>query len=780
MNASGSIVLPGAEIGRFVSALFAYADEGSFISLRAFDQVDRGKPPLLIEGVKINGDMGGIIAAATRAADRADHAADPAVFAPPVCTFDNPNTARSGDVACGVALSVEMDQGNPGAALARLEHLLGPVTMVVASGGEWVCPDTGEVHAKAHFHWRLSEPTRTAADHAKLQDARRMAALFVGGDPTAAPPAHPLRWPGSLNRKRSPRMAMIQAHNPDAEIHLPYALTALEEAVEAAGLGTLANGPRITGQPQAPIPLLASALSALSNADLRWDEWNRIGMAAWAATGGAAEGLDAWEAWSAKSGKHVPGACDARWAHYGTSPPSRLGAGTILFMAQAEGWIRPGRESHRDEHLTDPGYWASHADEHQAEPQPSTEARQSEPSPFTATLLTAAHLQNIPPRPWLYRRELLRGFVSALGSTGGVGKTSFALSVGLSIAANRILLTPPNQSSAGRIIHKSGPIWIYQLEDPAAEMHRRIRAVALHHQIDFAALPHPVYLDSGRDRPLVVTKRGECGLVALPVVEALVAELIRRGIVLLIIDPFLRSHTAMENDNAEMGFVMDLWSQVADRANCAVWLVHHFRKGGQGGDAESFRGAGAIQGAARAMSTMSTMTVEDAEKLNVEAARRRCYVRKDDVKANMAPPAESAEWYELVSVEIGNASDDYPDGDAVQVLQPWEPPSLWAGLPLPTVLRVLHRISQGPTPNERYSGSKQAGDRWAGRVLIEEAGRTDNQAAAIVKAWLETGLLTKDEYPSPSQKGKATGCVMVDTVKAAKIKHSAEFGTEEL
>ena len=249
--------------------------------------------------------------------------------------------------------------------------------------------------------------------------------------------------------------------------------------------------------------------------------------------------------------------------------------------------------------------------------------------------------------------------------------------------------------------------------------------------------------------------------------------MVRREIVLLVIDPFLQSHTANENDNAEMGFVMDLWCQVASRANCAVWLIHHFRKGGQGGDAESFRGAGVIQGSTRAMSTMAAMSLEEGDKLGIDPMRRKWFIRKDDAKANMSPPAELAEWFELVSVAIGNATDDYPEGDNVQVIRPWEPPTPWAGLSFAAIARMLQQIETGPSPGERYSASKQAKARWAGRVLIDEAGRTESQATSIIKAWIDTGLLEKAEYKSPSQDHHAVQCVTVNLVKAAEMRTQA-------
>ena len=47
-----------------------------------------------------------------------------------------------------------------------------------------------------------------------LRKARWLAAVLVGADRTAAPPAHPLRWPGSWNRKGEPRLAHIAISNP--------------------------------------------------------------------------------------------------------------------------------------------------------------------------------------------------------------------------------------------------------------------------------------------------------------------------------------------------------------------------------------------------------------------------------------------------------------------------------------------------------------------------------------------------------------------------------------
>ncbi len=366
----------------------------------------------------------------------------------------------------------------------------------------------------------------------------------------------------------------------------------------------------------------------------------------------------------------------------------------------------------------------------------------------------------------------MRGFVSVLGSPGGTGKTAFVIAVALSIATGRSLLSVAKTIDLYKSVHKSGPVWLYNLEDPADEMDRRLSAALKHYGVDFEEVADCVYVDSGRDRPLVVTKRLLDGtLVKTPLVDELVKELKRRGITLLVIDPFVQSHTAEENRNEEMNMVMAAWGQVANDAGCAVWLIHHFRKGGQSGDAESFRGAAAIQGAARVMSTLATMSAEEASKLGVEDGDRWQFIRRDNAKANMAPRSSDAEWYRLASVSLNNGDDEYPLGDSVQVAETWAPPSPWDGIPWALIVRMLDKIDAGPEPGEFYAAAKQA-NHWCGVVVMEMAKRQEGQAATIVKAWLDSGVLTKGNYSSPARKGAQSACVRVEQAKVAEMRRA--------
>ena len=400
------------------------------------------------------------------------------------------------------------------------------------------------------------------------------------------------------------------------------------------------------------------------------------------------------------------------------------------------------------------------------------------PKDFPATSLRTRDLSAIKPRPWVYGRELVRGFVSVLGSPGGTGKTAFVVAVALSIATGRSLRSRMTGVDIYKAGHKQGPVGLYNREDPADEMDRRIAAALKHYRIDFEEVADSVYVDSGRDRPLVISRRMLDGtLVKAPIVVDLVAELKRRDIRLLVIDPFVQSHDAEENRNEEMNTVMAAWGQVANDAKCAVWLIHHFRKGGQSGDAESFRGAAAIQGAARVMSTLSTMSAEEASKLGVEDSERWQYIRRDNAKANMAPRSADAEWYRLASVPLENGDDEYPLGDSVQVAEPWAPPSPWDGIPWAMIVRMLDKIDAGPEPGEFYAAAKQA-NHWCGQVVMQTAQRQEGQAATIIKAWIDSGVLVKSTYKSPARKNADSSCVRVDRTKVAEMRR-AIYGEEE-
>ena len=332
------------QIRTFVDALFRHADPGSFINLRAFDDERADMPALFTVGVSV-GDAELVPLAAEYARQAATHPR-PHVFCPPVATFSNARKADMDCLANGVAISVECD-ARPNASRSALTEILGVPTVVVASGGEWLDAETGEIEPKLHLHWRLAIPTRTPAEHTLLREARALATRLVGADATSIAINHPMRWPGSLHRKAEPRLATIVA-SCDREIDLRDAIADLREATGSTAdeppRGSFSDAFR-RSRLKADHPLdIVAALAVIPNANLPWDEWNRVGMATWLASEGV--GFAAFDAWSQQSDKYDSQTTRDRWAHYAKSPPDRIGAGTLFYLAAEAhpGWTKPSAQ----------------------------------------------------------------------------------------------------------------------------------------------------------------------------------------------------------------------------------------------------------------------------------------------------------------------------------------------------------------------------------------------------------------------------------------------------
>jgi hypothetical protein len=510
---------------------------------------------------------------------------------------------------------------------------------------------------------------------------------------------------------------------------------------------------------------IAAALAGIPNPDLPWEEWSRIGMAVWRASAGSPEGLAAWRAWSAKSGKHRDAACDERWRHWFRSPPGRIGFGSLHHMAQQANplWVKPSllspvfpaaaRQTGAEAVSTD---WEG--DRRQPDFARPSGAQNPPTARLVATPFDPADLATLGPREWVYGQFLIRRFVSVLGAPGGTGKTAYAVAVALSVALGRPLVEEP--------VHSPGPVWLYNLEDPRDELLRRVQAALIAHDIPPGDLQGRLYLDSGREQPLILATRLHDGsTVATPLVEALIAELTRRQVRLLIVDPFVKSHRLEENRNEQVDFAATLWSRVADAAGCAILLVHHFRKGGIAGDADAFRGASALIDAARAAVTLRTMSEEEAQRSGVEVERRKFFIRADNAKLNLAPQPMDALWLELRSVPL-------PSGDHVQAVARWQPSTVWKGLPHATILDLLRTLDAGRPSGDRWSPRKEAGEGWAGQVLMDVASLNEVQAKEVLRGWERSGLLRREPFRSESRKMR-DGYV-VDATKLAEMER--EFG----
>jgi len=148
----------------------------------------------------------------------------------------------------------------------------------------------------------------------------------------------PYRWPNGapgngLIRDKLPlvRLEDIEKFLDAAETLLidQHDFTLVTGLTEANGAGPHQSG----GEPLAPTSRVAAAVRVIPNNNLDWDDWNRVGMAIWAATNGSAEGFEVFDKWSQKSSKYDGRTTSKKWSKLTKCPPDSIGFGTLKFLA---------------------------------------------------------------------------------------------------------------------------------------------------------------------------------------------------------------------------------------------------------------------------------------------------------------------------------------------------------------------------------------------------------------------------------------------------------------
>jgi AAA domain len=356
------------------------------------------------------------------------------------------------------------------------------------------------------------------------------------------------------------------------------------------------------------------------------------------------------------------------------------------------------------------------------------------PAPIFATPYVWKDPSKLPRRDRLYGNLLIRKFVTATVAPGGIGKSTLGTGESLAQVSCKNLL--------GTLPARRLRVWLWNLEDPQEETERKIQAAAMHYRLTPDDIGDRLFVDSGRDQPLVIattTKNGAA--IARPVVDSLVAEIIERKIDIIKIDPFVSCHEVGENDNTAMDMIVKEWGKVAERGNCAVELYDHTRKmGGTETEVtvESSRGGKAKTDACRVVRVLNRMTKEEAERAGVD--NYRLYFRTYNDKSNLAPPSDASDWFKLESVNLGNGLTP-GTGDSVGVVVRWAWPDAFDGVTTQDLFAVQKAIAAG-----RWRQSASAKD-WAGievgRVLgLDMAeGAAKTRVKSLLKTWIENKAL---------------------------------------
>lgn len=367
-----------------------------------------------------------------------------------------------------------------------------------------------------------------------------------------------------------------------------------------------------------------------------------------------------------------------------------------------------------------------------------------------------AEPSDIPPRQWLLGTEFCRQYISSIVAAGGTGKSALRLLQFVSMAIGRPL--------SGQYVFRRSRVLLISLEDDTEELQRRLKAVLLFYNINRAELDGWLYCASPKQLKLAVMQnrvrmRGD--------LEARLREAIQRvNPDLISLDPFVKTHALEENSSGDMDFVCDLLAQMGVEFNIAVDSPHHVHKGTvEPGNADAGRGSSGIRDAARLVSTLCSMTEEEAERFNVKQDERRYYVRLDPAKVNIAAPPQRATWFRLKSVNIGNATTDYPNGDTVQVAEPWEPDTPFSNTSRETLNKILDVIAGGMDDGKRrYSNAPRATDRAVWPVVQQFCpDKNEGQCRTIINSWLDSKLLIARDYYNEVRRAEEKGLYVDDS-----------------
>ena len=390
----------------------------------------------------------------------------------------------------------------------------------------------------------------------------------------------------------------------------------------------------------APPDEIDIAVCHIPNEDVHYDDWVHMAHALKGALGDA--GKDIFDRWSARSPKNDTDQNDRVWQSIGDV--TRVGAGSIFYMADRYGFDLAAYRNEKRATVTPPP-----AQSVQPQFDPDTGEiidDEFDAEPFKIGRMAGFNPRSIKPRRWIMDGRYIRGKVTLTIAPPGVGKSTLTMMEALAIAAGK--------DFGGKETKIRGRVWIYNNEDDEEELHRRLVAACKSMGIDLADIEDRLFVNSGETQPLLVAREGDrpSETIITDHVDHCIRHIKENKIDIMLVDPFVETHTVSENANDAMNRVARACRHIAQAGDCAVSLVHHSRKVSGGdttsyvGNADTSRGAGSVVGVARVAQTIYPMTRKDADKYNIEDERMNRYVRLDDAKANLSLVSSEATWFE--------------------------------------------------------------------------------------------------------------------------------------
>ncbi len=198
-----------------------------------------------------------------------------------------------------------------------------------------------------------------------------------------------------------------------------------------------------------------------------------------------------------------------------------------------------------------------------------------EPSVEPFPIVRVAHITTHTPEPaWMIASLWGEQAVGFIGGTPKSGKTWLALELAVAVASGRPCL--------GRFaVPEPGPVLLYSAEDGAADVRRRVAAIARAREVDLSRLAVGLI----REPMLQLDRPGHQLRL-----EATLAAVRPR---LLVLDPLVRLHRGDENSAADISALLGFLRGLQREHGVAIAVVHHVRKSASSGQpGQALRGSG--------------------------------------------------------------------------------------------------------------------------------------------------------------------------------------------
>lgn len=354
---------------------------------------------------------------------------------------------------------------------------------------------------------------------------------------------------------------------------------------------------------------------------------------------------------------------------------------------------------------------------------------------------------NIPPRPFLYGKWYISGYLTGTAATGGTGKTTITDIEAVSMALGVDLFRSREPLKFGQM-----KVLILSMEDDEDEYQRRLEAIIRHYNLtdeEVNALEENIVRVFDSSGSIQITMNDGSTIVRNEVmIERLKGTIKEHNIKVMIVDPLISIHNASENANEQMQVVVSALRSIARDTNTAVHYLHHNRKGG-GASADDMRGGVALKDGSRALRMLFKPDSKLLKPMNIPAEIKSYLIAETSGKTNFSANHIGAyTFYHTIGVNLKNATNQF-SSDSIGVAALYTPPDLMDGISMSRCQEIWSAMKILSADSRRSSAQT---DEWIGYWLMEWLDLNPDieediaRTKEILKVWVKNGMLKKETH----------------------------------